>query len=202
MQLFKPRDLFPCVEDPQKLTYLDLEGCFGDICDLSGCTYLKQKGISLSNNDALDALQTMLAERWAYDDISDEEASDEDDDDEESVVQTDYEPSATGPVNTQSKQSESQNELSPSFFVSTEENAVIADETGDEEEDSQIPDLTVQVIETVEDTLSSSQESTSVLFKDSQVADVKIVEHYIQLASKGGVISLRSVEGWEEETLL
>jgi hypothetical protein len=201
VQLFKPRDLFPCVEDPQKLSYLDLEGCFGDICDLSGCTYLKQKGISLSDNDAKDALQTMLAERWAYDDISDEEASDEEGDDE-SIAQTDYQPSATGPDDTQSKPSVSQNELTPSFFVSTEENAVIADETGDDEEDSQTPDLIIQAIETVEDTLSSSQESTGVLFKDSQVADVRMVEHYIQLAGKGGVISLRSVEGWEEETLL
>jgi hypothetical protein len=201
VKLFKPRDLFPCVEDPQKLSYLDLEGCFGDICDLKENTYLKQRNVSMSDEDAKDALQTVLAERWAYDDISDEEASDEDEDDE-TVVQTDDEPSVTDPVKTQSEHSPSQTELSASFFVSTKENNVIADDTEDEEEGPPTMDLPVPVFESVDDVLPLSQESTSILYKDSQVANEEMVEYYVRLACNGGAITLRSVKGMEEETLL
>ena len=87
--LLKPRDLFPCVEDPEKLTYLDLKGCFGDLCDLTDCTYLKQVG-AISSVKADVALENMLAERWAYDDI--EEAEHEEEDAEtSSVVELDRE---------------------------------------------------------------------------------------------------------------
>jgi hypothetical protein len=83
VSVLKPRDLFPCVEDPEKLTYLDLKGCFGDLCDLSNCTYLKNRG-SVSHANSDEALQRVLAERWAYDDISEDESDDE----ENSVVST------------------------------------------------------------------------------------------------------------------
>lgn len=73
MRLFGPIDLCPCVEDPQKLTYLDLEGCFGDTCDLSQCTYLKNNVSKESGVDVDAALQIILTERWGYDDISEEE---------------------------------------------------------------------------------------------------------------------------------
>lgn len=189
------------MEDPQKLSYLDLEGCFGDICDLKDCTYLKQKNVSVSDEDAKDALQTMLAEKWAYDDISDEEPSDEDEDDE-TVVQTDYEPSPSDPVNTQSEHTPSQNELSASFFVSTKENNVIVDDTDDEEEDTSATHLAVQAFEAVDDVLVLSQESTSILYKDSQVANEEMVEYYVRMACNGEAINLRSVNGPEKEILL
>ena len=42
VRLVKPRDIYSCVvEDSQNLTHLNLEACFGDLCDLSKCIYLK-----------------------------------------------------------------------------------------------------------------------------------------------------------------
>jgi hypothetical protein len=70
--LFTPRDLFPCVEDPQKLTYLDLEACFGDLCNLSECTYLKR--IQSEAAPRADILSIdMLVGKWSEDALSDDD---------------------------------------------------------------------------------------------------------------------------------
>jgi hypothetical protein len=77
VRLLRPRDIFPCVED-QKFAYLDLKSCFGDSCDLTDCTYLRNS--RYSGEDAEKALDTILSESWAYDNISDTEDSNEVDD--------------------------------------------------------------------------------------------------------------------------
>ena len=156
MQLFNPKDLCPCVEDPQKLTYLDLEGCFGDICDLSQCTYLKKGAGKMTAEDAEMALHTMLTERWGYDDISDEEVDDKDDNVQDSEDET------QNPV--------AQNDNHQSQYLA-DRGEGIADTTDDETDYEKEPIDGLRNIPSDVCVISLSQESTTVLHRESPPAN-------------------------------
>ena len=196
MTVLKPRDLFPCVEDPEKLTYLDLKGCFGDLCDLSNCTYLRNRG-SVSHANPDEALQKVLAERWAYDDISE----DEPDDEENSVVST------------ANSEHESERHDSPSH---------IPVEECPEAPQCHVSEAVVMQVEIVledgsnvgpqSDHLTSRQsperrdvdlrEDDDVLFNDCHVSNIDMINFYMEVARKGGNIGLKSVDGGGDEVLL
>jgi len=180
VDLFKPRDIFPCVEDPDKLTYLDLEGCFGDLCDLTNCTYLKDVKPE-SNLSPEEALEKMLAERWTYDDINEEESDDEDDK-TNSVVELDRVISEAhsaqrftdGPTTDGGSDYHRDRLGSASSHV---ENRGQPDDVGDED-------------------------SFTVIFRDEYTANEEMVQYFYDIARKGGNISLKSVDGEHIEPLL
>ncbi len=150
VQLLNPKDLYPCVEDPQKLTYLDLEGCFGDVCNLSQCTYLKDRVEIKTEEDAEEVLRLVLAERWGYDDISEEV-----DHDDDCIVESD-DPTPDPVIEVELSDNE---QLEQVIYRHKEGNDTTEDEADTEHEpkddgrDMQLGDATV----------ASSQESTTVL---------------------------------------
>jgi hypothetical protein len=186
------------VEDPEKLTYLDLKGCFGDLCDLSNCTYLRNRG-SVSHANPDEALQRVLAERWAYDDISE----DEPDDEENSVVST------------TNSEHESERHQSPSHMHVKE---------CSEAPQGHVSEAVVMEIEVVledgreidvgprRDHLTSTQSperrdvdlrgGDDVLFNDRHVSNIDMINYYMEVARKGGNIGLKSVDGGRDEVLL
>jgi len=178
--LFKPLDLHPCVEDPKKLTYLDLEGCFGDICDLSSCSYLKSKA-KVSEAVAKAALETVLAEQWAYDDISDVEELEEDrSTDSQVVFDKGY---SQGVVDRSFKVAGKVIQMESSTVETDDDSLTADDESGDPE---------------VRSLMNFSQESQSYLWGDGSKADLELVSQYIHLAQKGESILLKSVGAIEE----
>jgi ankyrin repeat protein len=187
VQLFNPKDLCPCVEDPQKLTYLDLEGCFGDICDLSQCTYLKKGASKETAEDAEMALHTMLTERWGYDDISDEEVDDEDDN-----VQ-DSEDEIQNPV--------AQNDNHQSQYLG-DRGEGIADTTDDETDYERESIDGLRNIPSDVCVISLSQESATVLHRESPPGNPDMIQYYLEHVTKGGCIHLTSVEGMKDDVLL
>ena len=189
MQLFGPKDLCPCVEDPQKLTYLDLEGCFGDVCDLSQCTYLREEVSKKSGVDVDEAVQIMLNERWGYDDISEDELDDDssgrysDDETQDRV--------AISPRN--------HNYRSPGLAGPDEERAdTTEDEATNENESSEEP----QNMRSDGSVITSSQESTTVLHRDSAVANHDMIQLYLEHIAKGGSVQLKSVGTINDDILL
>ena len=207
VDLFKPRDLFPCVEDPDKLTYLDLEGCFGDLCDLTNCTYLKNVRPK-SNVTPEEALEKMLAERWAYDDISEDES--DEDDETNSVVELDC--VVIGAYGAQTESALEHTTSNRSFearkpistLVNSAQRFTDRSSTDDDSDDDR-------------DRLSGSsspaenlgqpydvggEDSFTVLFRDEYTANEEMVQHFYDIARKGGNISLKSVVGDHKESLL
>ena len=213
VQLFKPRDLYPCVEDPGKLTYLDFEGCFGDLCDLSECEYLKQRG-TIVKVDPDTAIQKMLQERWLYDDL--DEGEDEEDDGTRSAWEIDREDSKFQSLNMShsivNELFDHQNR-SPSLDALRKEfyDSETASDTDEEEriESRLFSQLWSHRAERgVEheavhgannEALLSSQD---VIFRDDQIANAELVEYFYDIASKGGNINLKSVSGEFKEDLL
>jgi len=194
VSVLKPRDLFPCVEDPEKLTYLDLKGCFGDLCDLSNCTYLKNRG-SVSHANSDEALQRVLAERWAYDDISE----DEPDDEENSVVSTansehESEHDSPSPMPVEERPEAPQGHLSEAVVMQIE--VVLEDgreiNVGDDLTPRQSPEGRDVDVRGDDD----------VLFNDCHVSNIDMIKYYMEVARKGGNIGLKSVGVGGDEVLL
>ena len=202
-------DLFPCVEDPEKLSYLDLEGCFGDLCDLSNCTYLGM----ISRNNVDTAIQKMLQERWSYDGL-DEEEDGEEDDYTNSALEIDQEDSkfqSTDP--TQSIVNElfgHRNRTSSLYAVQKESSdSATASDTDEEERiekrssSSQILSPRIErIIEHEAGEDPENETSKDVLFRDDQVANTELVTYYYDIACKGGTIHLKSVSGEFKEDVL
>lgn len=183
VQLLNPKDLYPCVEDPQKLTYLDLEGCFGDVCDLSHCTYLKNSAKTKTEENGEEVLQLMLAERWGDDDISDGGV----DTDDSSVVESDdsTQNSVAGVERSDIRQSE---QVANCY---KEGNGATEDQTDDEQEPNEVgwfPQLDDAIV-------ALSQESTTVLCRDSHPANSDMIQYFSEYARDGGNIRLTSVDG-------
>jgi hypothetical protein len=177
--LFKPLDLHPCVEDPTKLVYLDLEGCFGDVCDLSNCAYLKSKP-RVSKIIADEALKSILDEQWGYDDLNEPEEEDEPDSQAFSV------------------QSYSQGLIERSFRSTG--NIIQPEQSTSEEDDVSLlsdDDSTVEVED--QSPTNDSQVSESLLWRDSQTANSDLVAHYSEVAMRGDAIFLKSVDALKEE---
>ena len=203
VQLFNPRDLYPCVEDPDKLTYLDLEGCFGDLCDLSESEYLTQMGTTVKVDPDI-AIQKVLQERWPYDDLDE----DEDEDEENNIVEIDQEDSKF-----QSRNS-SYSIVNELFDLRKRSSGLVA--VYKQSHDLEAASDTVE--EPVE-SISSSQlwshhtnrgadhqtahgadnepllSSQDIIFQDDQIADTELVEYFYEVASKGGNINLKSLGG-------
>jgi hypothetical protein len=188
--------------------YLDLEGCFGDLCDLRTCRYLQQaRAISDVNQDA--ALKNILAERWAYDDISEDEGNDEDekkggtadmDDDSHGFLLDVFRRATTD-------RSFDVLDQSPSVVSAVQDDTdrFTADSDTDNDQVLSSPSsLRIPSHHHDKDDAASrsSQESMTVLYRDSQVADAEIVQYYTDIVRKGGNISLKSVEGESKETVL
>ena len=177
VSLFQPIDLFPCVEDRQKLAYLDLEGCFGDICDLKGCTYIKAKR-EYSDSEVEEALRTVLEEKWAYDDISDMEFSDEDETGSEIDSVDEISIDNTGRLSVELME-----------MCNAEPNAI------DENEGATTDDDSENICEPLVTEMSTeSQGSESVLWWDGEKADPDLISHFIGVASRGEPIGLKSVQ--------
>jgi hypothetical protein len=174
--LLKPRDIHPCVEDPEKLTYLDLEGCFGDLCDLSNCAYLaRTRGLSFENSEI--ALQKVMAERWVYDDISDD-GFDEDSN-----------------MNSVERESEVSNALIASLTLSDSS-------SDDERPNKRIVTRNMLSHQYDAKGAASSQESITILYQDNKVSNADMINHYMDIVNKGGNITLKSVDGEVEEAFL
>lgn len=206
----KPKDIFPCVEDPLKLTYLDLNGCFGDLCDLTNGSYMRKIG-ALSNLSAEMALEKMLEERWRYDDISDDES--EEDADASSQVNSDKDLENSlaerGPIFNRPYETDTQSRNVVSIQTSGDVD-VDADRStdGDTDDDTDEIDETELLDESsiigrphVRENLAllCSQRTAGVLFAESDIANDELVRLYYELASKGEPISLKCVDGRQEE---
>jgi hypothetical protein len=202
VSLVKPKDIFPCVEDPLKLTYLDLEGCFGDICDISKGSYLRKIGTE-SRLAAEMALQKVLEERWAYDEISDDES--DVDEGTPSVVLSERElNSAGGESAWDHSERNSQRQIIAVTEVQNVENDETTDDTDNDDKIDQV-DETVFVIpsqETRDANKLGSQENIGVLYNDDNIANAEMISYYYELASKGGAIVLQSVGGQRQERVL
>ena len=72
VRVLNPCDLFPCVEDAQKLAYLDLDACFGDLCDLTDCTYLKRIRKEAKPQADVPSVEILLG-TWLDDALSDDD---------------------------------------------------------------------------------------------------------------------------------
>ena len=200
MKLLNPRDIYPCVEDPERLTYLDLEGCFGDICELSNSAYVKQVQ-KVDDFNYESALRSVLAERWAYDDLSDEELESE-----ETANQNQEESQSTP---TTVLDSSSNDTMTASLAISVTSKFVLEDDdpTADEESDDEDADEVASKAQAEVDEedlvkTTSSQASFDVLVYETESVNVELVQYYMEIASKGERISLKSVDGITEEGLL
>jgi hypothetical protein len=185
---------------------LDLEGCFGDLCDLTNGCYARKIGC-ISNKEANLALERVLEERWAYDDISDDESEVEEDEEYNTGHLHEQKDSQDGehsnPTNRDSpfRRSSSQETASESDVPSTMDDNT-EDEDGETERPSQSSLINQSHTSKVAEEINiSSQESTTVLFQDTNTANAELVNYYFDLASKGTVIELKSVVGTREEVL-
>src|SRR5579859_2273206 len=205
VDLLKPRDIHPCVEDPMKLTYLDLPGCFGDLIDLTESVYV-QHHETVSKVKAEYALKRVLEERWAYDDISEDENEEESDsisrDDEveqaalfargaetvrtadgvgvDDVAGVDVENDMTQ-VTQESFRETTDNESDNNGIQSTP----------DPDEPSQLsPPPNSQ--EYVSHALAS-QTSDTFIYRDGDIANEDLIRYYFELAQSGHHIPLKSV---------
>lgn len=186
---------------------MDLEGCFGDLCDLANGCYARKIGF-ISDREANLALETVLEERWAYDDISDDESEVEEDEAYNTEHLHEQKDSQGGersnPTNRDSpfRKLSSQESPSESDVAST-----MDDNTEDEDGETERASHSFLInqshtSEVAEEINISSQESTTVLFRDTNTANAELVNYYFELASKGTVIELKSVVGTREEVLL
>lgn len=199
VDLLKPEDIFPCVEDPDKLTYLDLQGCFGDLCDLTDSAYLKSRSsITHANPDA--ALQKVLAERWAYDDVSEDEPVEEE---VSSVAIASPKPISewnTSSSQTHVKESSEAIQITVTTLVQPEEvnlEGLKVDSVKIPEEYSSVE----QFRDGCEKGASDFPEA-DVLWCDDQISNADLINHYIEVARKGSYVRLKAVEGGGGEDLL
>lgn len=188
VQLLSPTDLYPCVEDPQKLTYLDLEACFGDVCNLSQCTYLKDRAENKTEEDGEEALRLMLAGRWGYDDISEEV-----DNDEDSIVESDDPQDPVTEVDLSDIE-----QFEQVITRHKEGNDTTEDETDTEHE----PKDDGRYIQLEDAMVASSQESTTVLCRDSHPTNLDMIQYFFEHARDGGNIRLSSVGEIKDDELL
>jgi hypothetical protein len=205
----KPKDIFPCVEDPLKLTYLDPNGCFGDLCDLSNGSYMRKIG-AVSSLSAEMALEKMLEERWRCDDISDDE-SDEEDADTESDVNPDKDLenriAERGSIPNQPFETDTQPRnvvsIQTSGYVDVDADRTTDDGTDDDPDEIDETELVNESLiigrpqESENLALLCSQQSAGVLFAENDIANDELVRLYFELASKGEPISLKCVEKQE-----
>ena len=216
VRLLKPQDIFPCVEDPLKLTYLDLTGCFGDLCDLTKGTYMKKIGAVLDVSAEI-ALQQILEERWAYDEISDEE-SENGNDDAESMVRLEQESHSRGlersSILSEPPESDSRSsnitpitehvgdgaDATEDENTQDVDNQDVDDNTQDVDDNTQEHDEAEQQYDTAESWVYS--QDSSVLYRDHNNTDGELVTLYFEMASRGESIALKSVQGRQEETVL
>lgn len=208
--LFKPRDIHPCVEDPEKLTYLDLEGCFGDLCDMSNCTYLAQiRGLPVDNSE--EAVENVMAERWAYDDISDDGL--DEDSSMNSAVDVELEPKVSNATitNLTVNQPNTNDPVSGSILSPTRVNTrerktddPLNEKPINERPNKQIVtrNMSSSRHDVKETAPLSSQESITILWQDNQVSNTEMIHYYMDIVSEGGNITLKSVDGDVGETLL
>ena len=171
-------DIFPCVEDPQKLAYLDLKGCFGDLVD---CAYWNKFGVRSSIQNK--ALERILEERWAYDDLGEDA---EEDSQNISMMSVDSQLSYGG-------EKERSSEESPEIsMIGVVDGKDIEPESNlDEVSNSRVTDNDREIS-------GSPQEDSDVLLRDERFANVELVNFYLEIASRGGSLSLRSVDGDDE----
>lgn len=184
------------MEDLEKLTYLDLEGCFGDLCNLTNGAYLRSRSsIAHANPDA--ALQKVLAERWAYDDMSD----DEPDEEEISSIAT----ATPEPEWNHSSYQTQAKEYSEAIQIVVSA-SVIKQEEGNSEE------VEVDGVDIYHDFTSPTQFASGnetdapglddVLLYDNEISSADLINYYIEIARRGANVSLMSVEGEGNEVLL
>ena len=170
------------------MVYLDLEGCFGDICDLSQCSYLAQREkVSVARAD--ETLETILAERWAYDDISDDEEFDEENSAES---QNTYEEAPSPAIVGQSYETLAVVEVERSTAES-DDTSMTEDDSDDSDEDGDASIIKSSM---------QSQESTTLLWSDGDKANIELISHYIEVAQRGESIVLKSVNSPNDEVLL
>lgn len=175
------------MEDTQKLSYLDLQGCFGDICDLSQCTYLRNGvGVNKTGEDVESVLHLMLTERWGYDDISEEEADEEDDSVQNSEAETRV---------IERKRNHHSQDL-------VDQNGGRADSTEDETDYEKEPTKILEDARSECLNVSMSQESTTVLYRDSPTANPEMIQYYLEHITKGGSIRLKSVDEGKVDIVL
>jgi len=197
VRLFSPKDIFPCVEDPAKLTYLDLEGCFGDIVDLKECRYLKEVVGNLSLEGGEVKLEDVVKELWAYDDISEdeeEESQDESQDHSERMQ-----------LLSVSGQHQVTREIDQRMSAEVEElpNANWeGDETTDETEDEEVYEIEETVVVTKELRIDVQVDDGTVLVEDGDASNEDMIHYYMDLVRKGEPIRLESVGGIATEHLL
>jgi hypothetical protein len=191
------------VEDAEKLTYLDLEGCFGDLCDLRNCIYLSNRG-SVSHANPDEALQRILAERWAYDDISE----DEPDDEENSLVSTtspEHE-SGSGRHHSSSQMHIKECSEAPQSHVSEavvmQVDVILEDARGNNVGPQSEYLTSTQSPGGRDAALSDLPEGDDVLFDDHQVSNVDMINYYVEIARNCGDVGLKSVDGEGDEVLL
>ena len=190
VSLLKPRDIFPCVEDPEKLTYLDLEGCFGDLCNLAYGTYLRNRTI-ISHANREEALERVLTEHWAHDDLSEDEADDEDD-----VLVTLESPARESELPHSSDHSPVTKCSGVGQVLFSEGKVMdIAVNGGDEKKDE---------IRQQGNCSSSTElpESNDALLYDDQISCLDMINYYIEIGRKGANVRLKSVDGKGDEVLL
>jgi hypothetical protein len=136
-----------------------------------------------------------LAERWAYDDISEDES----DDDEKSVASTansehESEHDSPSPMPVEERPEAPQGHLSEAVVMQIE--VVLEDgreiNVGDDLTPRQSPEGRDVDVRGDDD----------VLFNDCHVSNIDMINYYMEVARKGGNIGLKSVDGGGDEVLL
>ena len=184
------------MEDQEKLTYLDLEGCFGDLCNLTNGAYLRgRSSIAQANPDA--ALQKVLAERWAYDDMSEDEPDEEE---ISSIATATPEPERNhSSYQTQAKKDSETIQIVVSASVIKQEQV-------------NLEQVEVDGVDRPHDFTSLTQFTSGsetdapglddVLLYDNEISNADLINYYIEIARRGANVSLMSVEGGGNEVLL
>jgi hypothetical protein len=152
---------------------------------------LKNRG-SVSHANSDEALQRVLAERWAYDDISEDES----DDDEHSVASTansEHESerhNSPSPIHVEEHPEAPQGHLSEAVVMQIE--VVLEDAR----------EINVGSRQSPEGRDVDVREDDDVVFNDCHVSNIDMINYYTEVARKGGNIGLKSVDGGGDEVLL
>jgi len=198
VRLFSPKDIFPCVEDPAKLTYLDLEGCFGDVVDLKECRYLKEVVGKLSLEGGQMKLEDVVKEHWAYDDISEDEEEESQDGSQDHSERMSQLLSVNG-------QHQVTREIDQRMSAEVEELPDAnwgGDETTDETEEEEVYEIEETVVVTKEIRIDVQVDDDTVLVEDGDTSSEDMIRYYMDLVRKGEPIRLESVGGIAMEHLL
>ena len=178
VSLFHPFEIFPCVEDRSRLVYLDIEACFGDICELKGSASFSAK--EYSEKEVTSALEQILAERWAYDDISDleDEDSQTESGDESAHVNLCNPPDICSPV---LPLPEIPLPSSNPYMIRNDDNLSTTDDESDAE--NYTPPNPPH-----------SNETEDATFWDGESTDYELITIYFERARRGEPIVLKSVD--------